>query len=230
MASDDLGKFNRRADLDGLRGVAIILTILLHYVSRSGYFPSLGSTPVALLLGSFWSGVDIFFVLSGFLIGGIILDIGKADNFFRVFYLRRALRILPVAFLAIAFSYLIIPLFNLTFLWYSQVPPYAYVFFVNNFWTASGLHGYQPLDPLWSLAIEEQFYLIAPAFILSVGPRVRNVVLLAIVMIRRSCVCASCIFLPGTLHFFGLTGFPRECWSPCCYVAHVSASLPPAAE
>jgi peptidoglycan/LPS O-acetylase OafA/YrhL len=207
MAPDAFGKINRRPDLDGLRAVAIILTILLHYVSRSGYFPYLGPTPVALFLDSFWSGVDIFFVLSGFLIGGIILDIGHAENFFRVFYLRRALRILPVALLAIVFSYFIIPLFNLTFLWYAQVPSYAYLLFVNNFWTASGLLGYQPLNPMWSLAIEEQFYLIAPAFILSVSARARNIALLAVVMISPFLRMRELHFSPWEFTIFRLDGF-----------------------
>src|SRR6201997_244272 len=99
----------RRKDLDGLRGVAVLLTIFLHYVCRSGLFINLGPRRLALLLDSSWSGVDIFFVLSGFLIGGIIIDHGRAGNFFRVFYLRRGLRILPLAWLAIVFSYLILP-------------------------------------------------------------------------------------------------------------------------
>jgi peptidoglycan/LPS O-acetylase OafA/YrhL len=114
---------------------------------------------------------------------GIILDSDHADNFFRVFYLRRALRILPVAFLAIAFCYWFIPFIDLTVLRCSQVPPYAYLLFVSNFWTANGLHAYVPLGPLWSLAIEEQFHLIAPAFILLVNSRARNMTLLVIVFI-----------------------------------------------
>jgi peptidoglycan/LPS O-acetylase OafA/YrhL len=96
MQTGGLDNVGRRRDLDGLRGVAVLLIIFLHYISRSWYFSYLGPRPVALLLDSFWSGVDIFFVLSGFLIGGIILDNGRADNFSRVFYLRRALRIFPV--------------------------------------------------------------------------------------------------------------------------------------
>ena len=97
----------RRRDLDGLRGVAVLLTIVLHYISRSGTFAYLGPPPVARFLDSFWSGVDIFFVLSGFLIGGIILDNGRAKNFLKIFYLRRALRILPVAWLTIAVACLL---------------------------------------------------------------------------------------------------------------------------
>lgn len=175
---------DRRRDLDGLRGIAILLTISLHYVSRSGYFSYLGPPPVELFLDSFWSGVDIFFVLSGLLIGGIILDNGRAGNFFRVFYLRRALRILPVALLTIAFSYLVIPLLAAPIpVWRGEVPPYAYLLFINNFWTADGFSAYPPLGPMWSLSIEEQFYLIAPAFILLINTGARNLALLTIVVI-----------------------------------------------
>jgi len=183
MAQGETERAGRRRDLDGLRGVAILLIIILHYVSRGGYFHYLGPKPLALLLDSFWSGVDIFFVLSGFLIGGIILDNGRADNFFRVFYLRRSLRILPVAFLTIGLSYLVIPILTPSILWHTQVPSYAYLLFINNFWTARGLNPFPPLEPMWSLAIEEQFYWMAPAFMLMVGARIRNVLLLMIVMI-----------------------------------------------
>jgi peptidoglycan/LPS O-acetylase OafA/YrhL len=173
----------RKRDLDGLRGVAVLLTIFLHYVCRSGFFTSLGPRRLALLLDSSWSGVDIFFVLSGFLIGGITIDHGHAENFFRVFYLRRALRILPLAILTIAFSYLILPLLNPSILWGAQVPPYAYLLFINNIWTSLGRSPYIPLGSMWSLAIEEQFYLIAPVLLKSVGPRTRNLTLLAVMII-----------------------------------------------
>jgi peptidoglycan/LPS O-acetylase OafA/YrhL len=163
---------NRRADLDGLRGVAIVLTLFLHYVSRSEFFPVYHAPwPIANLLDSFWSGVDIFFVLSGFLIGGIIIDNRNAVNFFRLFYLRRALRIFPLAFLAILLAYLAMPALGAGFPNDRQVPPLAYLLFINNLWTASGVSAYPPLGPMWSLSIEEQFYLIAPAFILLVSHR-----------------------------------------------------------
>lgn len=173
----------RKRDLDGLRGVAVLLTIFLHYVCRCGLFTNLGPRRLALLLDSSWSGVDIFFVLSGFLIGGIIIDHGLAENFFRVFYLRRALRILPLAFLTLAFSYLILPLVNPSILWSAQVPPYAYLLFINNIWTSLGRAPYIPVDPMWSLAIEEQFYLFAPVLLKSVGPRTRNLTLLAVIIV-----------------------------------------------
>jgi peptidoglycan/LPS O-acetylase OafA/YrhL len=135
------------------------------------------------LLDSFWSGVDIFFVLSGFLIGGIILDEGRSGNFLHVFYVRRALRILPVALLTIAFSYFVIPLLHPGLARQAQVPPYAYLLFINNFWTANLFDAYAPLGPMWSLAIEEQFYLLAPAFILLTPARARNLALAGIVLI-----------------------------------------------
>jgi peptidoglycan/LPS O-acetylase OafA/YrhL len=173
----------RRLDLDGLRGIAVLLTLLLHYVSRSGAFNLPGSEPLTLLLDSFWSGVDIFFVLSGFLIGRIILAEGGADNFIQIFFIRRALRILPVAYLTMVFSYTVIPLLNPSALWYVGTPPHAYLLFVNNFWTASGHTAYSPLGPLWSLAIEQQFYLLAPALLLWSRPVARNATLVLIVLI-----------------------------------------------
>ncbi len=128
----------RQKDLDGLRGVAVLLTIFLHYVCRSGFFGLPEPIRLALLLDSSWSGVDIFFVLSGFLIGGIIIDNGNAEYFFRVFYLHRALRILPVACLTVFFSYLILPLVDPDIHRHAEVPPYAYLLFINNLWTAFG--------------------------------------------------------------------------------------------
>jgi len=173
----------RRKDLDGLRGVAVLLTISLHYIFRSGFFPPVGSPHLAQLLDSAWAGVDIFFVLSGFLIGGIILDHGHVDGFLRAFYLRRALRILPVVSIAIAFSYLVLPLLNPSVLWSAQVPPWAYLLFINNFWTALGRHSFSPLGPLWSLAIEEQFYLVAPMLLLSLPTKARTTLLVATILI-----------------------------------------------
>lgn len=202
-----MSQTNRRADLDGLRGIAIILTLILHYVSRGGYF-SVHSAPEPIfnLLDSFWSGVDIFFVLSGFLIGGILIDNKKAANFFQVFYLRRVLRILPVAFLAIAFSYLVIPLIGIHFHSAKQVPSWSYWLFINNFWTASGFNAYPPLGPMWSLAIEEQFYLIAPWFILFVSHGKWSAILLAIVIASPMLRLASPWFSPWDFTLYRLDG------------------------
>lgn len=173
----------RRSDLDGLRGIAILLTVILHYVARWGYFDSIRPEILRDLLDSFWSGVDIFFVLSGFLIGGIVLDNGSAPNFFRVFYTRRALRILPIAFFTIAVCYWLLPLAVPRLEGRGHVPPYAFVLFINNFWTSNGVASYPPLSPMWSLAIEEQFYLVAPALLFYARARARVPALIAIIVL-----------------------------------------------
>jgi peptidoglycan/LPS O-acetylase OafA/YrhL len=172
---------DRRSDLDGLRGIAILLTVFLHYVARSGYFGPFSPPPLASLLDSFWSGVDIFFVLSGFLIGGIVLDHGTAPNFLRAFYVRRALRILPVAYLTIAVAYWLLPLAAPSLARHGDVPPYAFVLFISNLWTSNTATPYPPLAPMWSLAIEEQFYIVAPALLLYARASARIPALVAII-------------------------------------------------
>src|ERR1700684_2340633 len=86
----------RIPQLDGLRGIAIAMVVAFHYagaeVGPVPRFPIFVSGPMNLG----WSGVDLFFVLSGFLIGGILLDARESSNYFRTFYTRRFYRILPL--------------------------------------------------------------------------------------------------------------------------------------
>jgi peptidoglycan/LPS O-acetylase OafA/YrhL len=90
----------RIPELDGLRGLAILLVIVCHYVGNPEHSP-LGFLAHRFLLAFTigWSGVDLFFVLSGFLIGGILLDARDSPNYFRAFYMRRVFRILPIYYL-----------------------------------------------------------------------------------------------------------------------------------
>src|SRR6476619_3815817 len=86
----------RIPQLDGIRGLAILQVLLWHYVA---ILPSHSRTVLSYLqhlLCLTWSGVDLFFVLSGFLIGGILLDHRDAPNYFSVFYRRRICRIFPL--------------------------------------------------------------------------------------------------------------------------------------
>jgi peptidoglycan/LPS O-acetylase OafA/YrhL len=163
----------RVPQLDGLRGVAILLVISLHYLNDSehGAFGTfLYRFGSAFRLG--WSGVDLFFVLSGFLIGGILLDARRAENYFSAFYVRRFFRILPL-FYAWLSLFAVVSLFFGTFL--SEYLPVlssdfrllpVYFLFLQNYFTLShsSLAWYW-LAPAWSLGVEEQFYLISPPLV-----------------------------------------------------------------
>jgi peptidoglycan/LPS O-acetylase OafA/YrhL len=197
----------RRLDLDGFRGIAIALILVFHYIGRAGYYALPASPILAHLLDSLWSGVDVFFVLSGFLIGGIVLDHGGSNNFYKVFYWRRALRIWPVALFTIAFSYLVIPLLNLTVLWTSRTPAYAYILMINNFWSTSGLQPYPPLSQMWSLSIEEQFYLLCPALMLTANARTRIYGLTAIIVMSPILRSFDLHFSPWDFTPLRLDGF-----------------------
>lgn len=163
----------RIPELDGLRGLAILLVLLIHCIDETKFLAGyrwLSSFVAADSLS--WSGVDLFFVLSGFLIGGILLDARGSPNYFKAFYLRRAFRILPVYAVLVSTFYLCfyaeqqgwIPASR--WLFGPNIPWYAYVTFTQNFhWAAGGPEWTNWLTPTWSLAVEEQFYLVLPAVI-----------------------------------------------------------------
>jgi len=90
----------RVPELDGLRGAAIFMVVVFHYLEQQGTVSGGGLTPIlqrVALMG--WSGVDLFFVLSGFLIGGILVDARNSPSYFRTFYTRRFFRIIPIYYL-----------------------------------------------------------------------------------------------------------------------------------
>src|SRR2546427_8948290 len=90
----------RIPELDGIRGLAILLVLVWHYWA-SRVHPPLGSAFVGIwmLCGLTWSGVDLFFVVSRFLIGGVLLEQRDSANYFKTFYVRRVCRIFPILFL-----------------------------------------------------------------------------------------------------------------------------------
>ncbi len=159
----------RIPQLDGLRGIAVLSVVLFHYV-LSIPFPSdgLGARfQDCFRLGEY--GVDLFFVLSGFLIGGILLDSRESSRYFGTFYLRRFHRIFPLYYLWLAlyialglsvFSHL--PA-SIRAVWTGWRPTVVYAFFLQNL-VHKQLLGISAawLGPLWSLAVEEQFYLLMP--------------------------------------------------------------------
>jgi peptidoglycan/LPS O-acetylase OafA/YrhL len=160
--------------LDGLRGLAALMIVAHHY-GPSQIVAGIGE-PLAYVnkaLGLAWSGVTLFFVLSGFLIGGLLMDNVAAPNYYRIFYLRRACRILPAyALLLILYGALhatglaahhpqALDWFN-----YQPLPRWSYFTFMQNFFMVRmDNFGAVALAPTWSLAVEEQFYLLLPLFI-----------------------------------------------------------------
>src|ERR1700722_10786654 len=90
----------RVPELDGLRGMAILMVVVFHYLEEQGLVAgneAAGILQRVVLIG--WSGVDLFFVLSGFLIGGILMDARESPSYFRTFYARRFFRIIPIYYL-----------------------------------------------------------------------------------------------------------------------------------
>src|SRR5882762_114777 len=177
----------RIPELDGIRGIAIGMVLIAHFflvVSRPGSPLAYALVPLRLD----WSGVDLFFVLSGFLIGGILLDNREATNYFRVFYTRRFFRILPAYFRCVSVVYLLMRLIEsgtitrLSFLSSINVLPWApHLPFLQNLWLAATNAGVI-LVITWSLAIEEQFYLTLPLLVRFLSPK-RLLTLVCVVIV-----------------------------------------------
>src|SRR5215475_5135109 len=171
--------------LDGLRGIAVLLVLVRHSVAGIET-PSPFWSSVIKPLRLTWSGVDLFFVISGFLIGGILLDARNSSRYFQTFYLRRTFRILPIYYLFLAFYFarhLPIRFMAGTFGDTSPlpIPFFSFVTFTHNFWMASyGWFGAWGIAPTWSLAIEEQFYLTIPFAIRRISTRSLYVMLACI--------------------------------------------------
>jgi peptidoglycan/LPS O-acetylase OafA/YrhL len=121
-----------------------------------------------------WIGVDLFFVLSGFLITGILLDMRDRPGYFTSFYARRALRIFPVYYTVFVVLFLLTPLLSLQ--WHKG--HLAYLFYVGNIAVnmnpdLANLRPSVSFLHLWSLAVEEQFYLVWPVVVMFIPDRRR---------------------------------------------------------
>jgi peptidoglycan/LPS O-acetylase OafA/YrhL len=143
--------------LDGLRGLAILLVVFYHNFGFINYF----------FFG--WLGVDLFFVLSGYLITSILLnDLGN-KNYLRNFYMRRVLRIFPLYYLCLIIFLLVLPntkAENIDFSYYTNNQWWLWVYLQNWLYISKPAGSVQILHHLWSLAVEEQFYLVWPLMIL----------------------------------------------------------------
>ncbi|HLK50613.1 MAG TPA: acyltransferase [Bryobacteraceae bacterium] len=163
-------------ELDGIRGIAILLVISFHFGLFAIDSHSTLYTVYRSVVGLGWAGVDLFFVLSGCLITGILLDSKSSRHYFRSFYMRRVLRILPLYYICVfAFFCIVLPAGNtLAPAWaagqeWMRVPPGESVWYwlhLSNWRSAYGILQTSPITHFWSLAIEEQFYLVWPLVVL----------------------------------------------------------------
>jgi peptidoglycan/LPS O-acetylase OafA/YrhL len=180
----------RIPQLDGLRGVAILMVFATH----------------ALHVPMLWMGVDLFFVLSGYLITGILLQLREKreeKGYWGPFYVRRAHRILPpyigfLIFVAVVFA----PYWKQIWYWYA--------FFGANFPLALGKVPVIAMAPLWSLAVEEQFYLLWPLVVLRCdNQRLRRIALAVVILAPGLRAAATPLF---STHFpiFSLTPFRAD--------------------
>jgi peptidoglycan/LPS O-acetylase OafA/YrhL len=167
--------------LDGIRGIAIIWVMLSHYfmyatkvivgdtVSISEKLLGHAYNMLWVIADAGWSGVNLFFVLSGFLITGILLDTKEHPHYFTNFYVRRIVRIFPLyycyIFFLCAFPNYVFPteLGNIENI-YDKI--WWIITYMTNFLVGNlGFKGFVSIGHFWSLAIEEQFYLVWPFLI-----------------------------------------------------------------
>jgi len=162
LADSSAGRDKRMPPLDGLRGLAILLVMLFHYGTMLDSH-DLFQRGLMFVARLGWTGVDLFFVLSGFLITGILLDSREADNYFSSFYARRVLRIFPAYYFGLLVAFFVLPIIFPAMA--SPLPrERVWYFAYGQNWIGVLVDGRRQelIARFWSLAIEEQFYIIWP--------------------------------------------------------------------
>jgi len=192
--------------LDGLRGIAILLVVACHFVSNLGITADGWAWPLVAFAHGGWTGVDLFFVLSGFLITGILIDARGSNSYFKAFYARRALRILPAYYGFLFAIFVVLPLLHVgvgdNAMLARQHQGWYWLHLTNIMMALGELPGRGPYPNtlFWSLAVEEQFYFIWPAI----------VALCPVKALRRVCIggvilCIALRIAGGVAGVSGLT-------------------------
>jgi peptidoglycan/LPS O-acetylase OafA/YrhL len=205
---------DRIPELDGLRGLAILLVMFYHIIQLANDLTNstfLRSLDKLVAMG--WVGVDIFFVLSGFLITSILLRTKQNKGYFTKFYARRILRIFPLYYIIITIIFVVVPLFDLSnasslravWLWhYTFTSNWGNAFNLIPIWFYIG--------PTWSLAIEEQFYLLWPSVVYLSNRRklfFLSVSIIALSLVIRLVLLKFVVGWPIVLRFIYFSSFTR---------------------
>jgi peptidoglycan/LPS O-acetylase OafA/YrhL len=197
-----IGEAPRVPALDGLRGMAILAVLAFHFNLFRLVEPGNSMDRVASgLFSAGWCGVDLFFVLSGFLITTILYDAKEDPYYFRNFYVRRLLRIVPLYYAVLFLTFFVIPHLPSRLIPPEKLEKWArldtsqiwyWLYLANVSTMLAGTWGHGILDVTWSLAIEEQFYLLWP---------------LAVYTLNRNRLLQVCVlvFLTGFLIRFLMT-------------------------
>lgn len=151
-------------ELDGLRAVAIMLVFFMHAYAAGGVPETPFHKDIFVPMQFGWIGVDFFFVLSGFLITGILIDTQYENGFLRTFYVRRTLRIFPLYYLVLLTYITTNSVFGYSDV--SNTSYFLYIFYLTNWDEFLGFQRPLEIDHFWSLAIEEQFYVFWPVLFL----------------------------------------------------------------
>ena len=195
--------------LDGVRGLAILLVMAVHFVGNAT--PHTWGERLATRLGGYGVlGVDLFFVLSGFLITGLLLDSKGAPGYFRNFYARRTLRIFPLYYAVLALLFIAAPR-----LWALPAPlaearshqVWLWTYTANFYIAAKASWALTYVSHFWSLAIEEHFYLLWPLVVFTFSRKILERICLGVV--------GAALLLRIALSLAGVSELSISVLTPC---------------